>query len=102
MVGVLLLLLLRRRRRRCVRSLVCGCVFVRATVLECGVVGLAQTVETVQLMEDGGEGDGWGDRWMADEAAAGCSIQLSGVIHMIRKIEGRMRHRCIPGRICER
>ena len=46
----------------------------RAAALERGVVGLAQTVETVQLVEDGEDGDGWGDRWMADEAAAGCSI----------------------------
>ena len=71
MVGVLLL---QRLRRRCVRSPVCGCVFVRAAMLERGVAGLAQAVETVRLVEDGGDGDGWGDRWTADEAAAGCSI----------------------------
>ena len=43
-------------------------------MLERGVAGLAQAVETVRLVEDGGDGDGWGDRWTADEAAAGCSI----------------------------
>lgn len=74
MVVVLLLLLRRRRQWWCARSPVCGCVFVRAAVLKRGVAGLAQAVETVQLVEDGGDGDGWGDRWTADEAAAGCSI----------------------------
>ena len=56
MVGVLLLLLLLLRRRRWwrVKSRVCGCVFVQAAVLKRGVVGLAQAIETVQLVEDGG------------------------------------------------
>jgi hypothetical protein len=73
MVG-LLLLLRRWRRWWWVRSPVCGRIFVRAAVLKRGVAGLAQAVETVQLVEDGGDGDGWGDCWTADEAAAGCSI----------------------------
>ena len=102
MVVVLLLLLLLLRRWWCVRSPFCGRVYVRAAVFERGVVGPAQAVERVRLVEDGGDGDGWGDRWMADEAAASCSIYVSRVAHMIRKIEGRTRHQCISGLICAR